>query len=75
MGLHHECAMLLWSFDIYMDTVVTEVNAIMLSIGWSIMNVNGREWNLNPMVFAVYIALVYDFREVEATGKRIWKCV
>ncbi len=47
-------------FNVYMDGVVREVNARMLGTGLSLVNNDGREWNLSQMLFADDTAFVDD---------------
>ncbi len=50
--------MLIWLFNIYVDGVVREVNARMLSRGLSLVNVDSRGWNLSQLLFADDIEFV-----------------
>jgi len=43
-----------------MDGVVREVNARVLGRGLSLINADGREWNLNQLLFADDTSLVAD---------------
>ncbi len=58
-----------WLFDADMDGVVREVNARMLGRGLSLVNADGREWNLDQLLFADDTALVADS---EARLTRWW---
>ncbi len=49
-----------WLFNVYMDGVVREVHARMLGGGLTLMNTDGREWNLSQLLFADDTALVAD---------------
>ncbi len=49
-----------WLFNVYMDGVVREVHARMLGRGLSLVNTDGREWNLSQLLFAGDTALVAD---------------
>ncbi len=60
VGLRQACVMSLWVFNVYMDGVVREVNARMLSRGLSLVNADGRERNLSQLLFADDTALVAD---------------
>ena len=53
-----------WLFNVYMDDGVREVNARMLDRGLSLINVDGREWHLNQLLFADDTALVADSEEI-----------
>ncbi len=55
--------MLPWLFNVYMDGVIWEVNARMLGRGLSLVNADGREWNLKKLLFADDTALVADSEE------------
>ncbi len=44
----------------YMDVVVREVHARMLGRGLSLVNCDGKEWNLSQLLFADDTALVAD---------------
>ncbi len=49
-------------FNVYMDGVVREVNARMLGRGLILVYADGREWNLNQLLFADDTALVADLK-------------
>ncbi len=49
-----------WLFNVYMDGAVREVHARMLGRGLSLVNADGREWNLSQLLFADDTALVAD---------------
>ncbi len=49
-----------WLFIVYIDGVVREVNARILGRGLSLVNSDGKEWNLNQLLFAGDTALVAD---------------
>ncbi len=49
-----------WLFNVYMDGAVREVHARMLHRGLSLVNADGREWNLSQLLFADDTALVAD---------------
>ncbi len=46
-----------------MDGVLREVSARMLGRGLSLVNADGREWNLSQLLFADDTALVTDSEE------------
>ncbi len=46
------CVILLWLFNVYMNDVVREVNARMLGRCLSLVNADGKEWNMNQLLFA-----------------------
>ena len=60
VGLRQGCVMSPWLFNVYMDGVVREVNARMLGRGLGLVGADGREWNLNQLLFADDTALVAD---------------
>ncbi len=49
-----------WLLNIYMNGVVREVNMKMLHRGLSVVNADGREWNLSQLLFPNDTALVAD---------------
>ncbi len=49
-----------WLFNVYMDGVARQVNARMLGRDLGLVDVDGREWNLNHVLFADDTALVLD---------------
>ena len=49
-----------WLFNLYMDGIIREVNARMLDKGLCMVNVQGREGNVNRLLFADDTALVAD---------------
>ncbi len=58
--LRQRCVMSPWLFNLYMDDVVREVHARLLGRGLSLVNADGREWNLSQLLFADDTALVAD---------------
>ncbi len=59
-GLRQGCVMSPLLFNVYMDGVAREHNARMLGRGLSLVNADGRKWNLNQQLFADDAALVAD---------------
>ncbi len=51
---------LAWLFNVYIDCVVIKVNKRMFCRGLVPVNADGREWNLNQLLFAYDTALVAD---------------
>ncbi len=47
VGLWQGCVISPWLFNVYMDGVVRKVNARMLGRGLSVVNADGKEWNLS----------------------------
>ncbi len=45
-------------FNIYIDGVVREVNARVLGRSLSLVNADGREWNMSQLLFGYNMALV-----------------
>ena len=52
VGLRRGCVMSPWLFNLYIDGVVREVNARVLSRGLKLVDGNGNEWELNQLLFA-----------------------
>ena len=53
-----------WLFNVYMDGVVGEVNAIrVLGKGLELLSVNGHWFEINQLLFADGTALVADSEE------------
>ncbi len=44
VGLQQGCVMSPWLFNVYMNSIVREVNARMLDRDLSLVNIDGREW-------------------------------
>ena len=53
----------LWSFNVYMDGVVREVNVRVLGKELELMSANGGRFEINPLLFADDRALVADSEE------------
>ncbi len=60
VGVQQGYERLSWLFKVSTDGVVREVNTRMLGKGLSLVNANGREWNLTQLLFADDTALVAD---------------
>ncbi len=52
VGLQKGCVMSPWLFNVYMDGIMREVNARVLDRCLSLVNADGREWNLNQLLYA-----------------------
>ena len=51
VGLRQGCVMSLWLFNLYIDGVVREVNAQVLSRGLKLVDRNDNGWELNQLLF------------------------
>ncbi len=60
VALRQGCVMSPWLFNVHMDDVVREVNTRMLGRRLSLGNAEGREWNLNQLLFADNTTLIAD---------------
>ena len=60
VGLRQGCVMSPWLFNVYMDSVVREVNVRVLGKGLELMSVNGGRFEINQLLFADDTALVAD---------------
>ena len=52
-----------WLFNVYMDSVVREVNVIVIGKGLESLSVNGGRFEINQLLFADDTALVADSEE------------
>ncbi len=48
-GLWQGCVMSPWLFNVYMDGVVREVSTRMLGGSLSLVNADGRQWDLSQL--------------------------
>ena len=60
VGLRQGCVMSPWLFNLYIDGVVREVNARVLSKGLQLVDGNDNEWELNQMLFVDDTVVVAD---------------
>ena len=60
VGLIQGCVMSPWLFNLYIDGVVREVNARVLSRGLKLVDGNDNEWELNQFLFADDTVVVAD---------------
>ena len=60
VGLRQGCEMSPWVFNVYMDGVVREVNAMMLEEGLELLSVNSGRLDINQLLFEDDTALVAD---------------
>ena len=63
LGLRQSCLMSPWLFNVYMDTVVQEVNVWVLGKGLELLSANGGMVEINQLLFASDTALVADSEE------------
>ena len=61
VGLRQGCVMSPWLFNLYIDGMVTEVNARVLGRGLKLVDGNDSEWELNQLLFADATVVVADF--------------
>ena len=57
------CVMSPWLFNVYMDSVMQEVNARVLGKGLELLSVNGGKFSINQLLFAGDTAFVVDSEE------------
>ena len=62
VGLRQGCVMSPWLFNVYMDSVVREVNVWVLEKGLELLSANGGRFEINQLLFAD-TALVADSEE------------
>ena len=60
VGLRQGCVMSPWSFNVYMDGVVREVNVRVLGKGLELLSANSGRFEINQLLFADDTALVAD---------------
>ena len=60
VGLRQECVMSLWLFNLYIDGVVREVNALVLGRGLKLVYGHDNEWKLNQLLFVDDTVVVVD---------------
>ena len=60
VGLRQGCLMSLWSFNVYMDGMVREVNVRELGKGLELLSANGSRFEINQLLCADDTALVAD---------------
>ena len=58
--LNQGCVLLPWLFNLYIDGVVREVNARVVSRGLKLVDGNDNEWELNQLLFADDTVVVAD---------------
>ncbi|XP_076031278.1 uncharacterized protein LOC143019503 [Oratosquilla oratoria] len=63
VGLRQGCVMSPWLFNLYMDGVVREVNARVVSQGLEMVKENGEKWEVSQLLFADDTALVAGSEE------------
>ena len=63
VGLRQGCVMFPWLFNVYMDSVVREVNVRMLGKGLELLSANCDRFEINQLLFADDTALVADSEE------------
>ena len=63
VGLRQGCVMSPWLFNVYMDSVVREVNVRVLGKGLELLSANGGRFEINQRLFADDTALVADSEE------------
>jgi len=63
VGLRQGCVMSPWLFNMYMDGIVSEVNARVLGRGLELVSGNGEKWEVCQLLFADDTALVADSEE------------
>ena len=62
-GLRHGCVMSPWLFNVYMDSVVRQVNVRLLRKVLELLSANGGRFEINHLLFADDAALVSDLKE------------
>jgi len=62
-GVRQGCVMSPWLFNMFMDGVVKEVNARVMSRGAELLEGNGVSWQVSQLLFADDTALVADSEE------------
>ena len=62
VGLRQGCVMSPWLFNVYMDSVVQEVNVRVLGKGLELLGVNGGRFEISQLLFADDTALVLTQR-------------
>ena len=62
--LRQDCVMSPWLFNVYMDSVVREVNVRVLGKGLELLSRNGGRFEINQLLFADDTALVADSEEL-----------
>ena len=63
VGLRQGCVMSPWSFNVYMDGVVREVNVRVLGKGLELLSANGGRFEIDHLVIPDDTALVADSEE------------
>ena len=58
VGLRQGCVISPWLFNVYLDSVVREVNVRVLGKGLELLSVNGGRFEINQLLFADDTALV-----------------
>ena len=58
VGLRQGCVMSPWLFNVYMDSVVREVNVRALGKGLELLSANGGRFKINLRLFADDTAIV-----------------
>ena len=61
VGFKQGCVMSPWLFNVFMDGVVRELNAMVLGKGLELLSANGGNFEINQLLFADYTALVAEY--------------
>ena len=73
VGLRQGCVTSPWLFNVYMNSVVREVNVRVLGKGLELLSANGSRFETNQLLFADATALVADSEEkLCRIGQRVW---
>ena len=62
-GLRQGCVMFPWLFNVYMEGVVPEVNAVVLWKRLELLSVNGSRFDINLLILADDTELLADSEE------------